>query len=349
MSLIVAMPTDHLGVVDRQLEELGLYKAPTLDAASRSVKASYDTGRLTSNQFATNGHSWAFMPPVALPSVAACPKFILGARFSNLPLADSSTQLMRIHLNGSATPDIFFTMPILALPVTTGFVEIEIDRTQANLIWTCYFDGVQVSTGVFSSGIRNIVATTGCTITCGLAAKGYTGTTAPLKLSSRDQYLVLADTVKPNARLGAVTISAVPVTVSAVSGFDKTAAEANTILSQSMAAVAGTGPLTRPSGQMKTIDPTAEVTFTIQSAVPVGRQIAVGIFIGAQRTGDRASGSSLTRTLDGVPASIPMVDFPVKAVDRLMYTDCLQPRLSMAAGDARPLSDVVHKLTLAEI
>jgi hypothetical protein len=341
MSLQFAMAVHHMGVSGLEFPALGLNKFGAFDTAFGSAPPETVTqkGKMASLNRGTSGqHGWTMLPNFIVPT--AVKKIYFGCRFTGLVkhLGDVNTAPLYLNIGGGKLYLFQSVANSAQVPPTDCYLEVEIDRDQGTV--TGYIDGVSVGViANISGGTSANLTTAGFTL--GIAARNYNDARA---LFTSDAYIAWNDGVYPSARLGPVKISSVPVKVSSVSGFDKTAAELETIVNTRIVNTQGQ-PLTKGT-VAKANAAAAEVNFSLDlTGIDVSRQLAAGIFVGAQRTGSQTVTATLERKLDAVTTTDQAVDLTTRSADRLNF---IAPLAARTASTTRSLNDITHKLKFVE-
>lgn len=279
---------------------------------------------------------------------------ILGYRIRDF-VTDSNMRVVRPvhpnHVSAVTVLDPIKTFSHLGIPNGTYFEELYIEVVVDLLsgVVEFYFDGIKVTYSTdysISPTILSYIETFGF-LGFEIPFREYTAHRRPNEkaTSISDIYMLQTDDVYPNARLGSVKISDVPVKVTSVSGMDKAVPEMEVLVNQAIFAGPST-PVSQNATVAKTTGEVAEIGFSLDLTEEQEQKALAACFrVAAKRTGSVPISAIIETDRYGETVSVPATDLPTNGSERINFTPPVAAKVS-GAESTRKISDLTHKLKI---
>lgn len=328
---------------DLTLKDNGFYNLNAYNAfaglTNQAWKPILTPQGITSNNVSQSGNCWFLSGSYTLINPNSGYMYI-GARAYGFKTANVNSSPLVFIINGTAYHLFNGTAAIFAAFSDESYIELVVDR-YLNII-TAYVDGVQVNQVAMSAAQSSAIATAGWAI--GVAMKAYAGTQTYMD----DVIVVESDSGMPNTRLGAVRLTARPVVVKAINGFDVTDIAAAQAKLGTVLTNGATSGLPTNKAPIKASLNGATIDFSIDvGSTPAARQIGVTLFAAGIRNSANMANAMIEGTLDGVTKTIYGVSFATKGADQYNWT---AGGYSARGSDnaARSINDISFRLKVVE-
>ena len=352
MSLLAAHAFTHMKVTDSKPSSLGLYDVPSgLGGYNNDYGLSVDDtlgASCTTRTFVW--HQNYPLPGMKTKPYSQSKKLIVGMRIVGGGMSSSDGTLPFWIVWGGQTIQPISMGSLYNLNFrdagAEAMLELVMDRETGT--WSLYLDGIKLYNNVaFNASIANMMRNESVQDLYVQVARKSHGHNTPQGV--KQVYVVEDDGVYPSNRLGSVRIRHVPVLVGAVTGVNKTAAEAEAILNQNLVSTTINGQFARPNGAVRTTSDGSEIEFSLDlSSSPVGNQVAVGVFCGMAKASGGSKYVSLKSEFEGevVRQAGPDVTVATTA-DRLKF---IAPRSVKADPlDTANLANINYKLQIGAL